>query len=67
MTNKIKKDTIIKEAVNNFPETREVFLKYGMHCLDCPVASGETIEDGAKVHGIDVGELIKDLNKAVKE
>ncbi len=64
---KIKKDMIIKEAVSEFPETREVFLKHGMHCLDCPVASAESIEDGAKVHGLDVDKLMKDLNKTVEK
>ena len=40
---------------------------YGMHCLGCMVAHGETVEQAAYVHGIDADELIAELQKYVIE
>jgi len=34
-----------------------------MHCFGCPFASMESLEDGAKAHGLDADELISELNK----
>ena len=34
----------------------------GMHCLHCMLAHGETIEEAAAVHGIDVDALVEKLN-----
>jgi hybrid cluster-associated redox disulfide protein len=42
--------------------TAPIFIKHGMHCLGCPSASGESIEDACTVHGIDTNKLVEDLN-----
>ena len=34
-----------------------------MHCLNCAIAHGETIEEACEAHGIDVEELLEELNK----
>jgi len=34
-----------------------------MHCLGCPSASGESIEDASAVHGIDADALVAALNE----
>ncbi len=60
----ITKDMTIGEVVENHPETVEVFNKHGMGCLGCPATAFENIEQGAIMHGIDVEELVGDLNKA---
>lgn len=62
----ITKDMKIDEILQKYPKTMEVFMKHGFHCLGCAAASFENIEDGAKVHGIDVDELIKELDKATE-
>lgn len=67
MKEKITKDMRIKEVVEKYPKTLEVFAKYEFHCIGCPAASFETIEDGAKAHGVTVEELIEDLNKSIKD
>ena len=63
MENKITKDTLIMEAVELNPKAPEILLSYGMHCLGCAIAQGETIAEAAMVHGIDVEELLAELNK----
>ena len=62
----ITKDMTIMDAVQAHPEIVEVLMKQGFHCIGCHAAQFESIEQGAIVHGIDVEELMKDLNNAVK-
>lgn len=44
------------------PTTASFFFDMGMHCLGCPSARGESIEEACEVHGVDVDELVKKLN-----
>lgn len=59
---KVTKDTIIMDVLNIDPGTAQFFLEIGMHCLGCPSASGESIEQAAAVHGVDADELINKIN-----
>ncbi|HYB72525.1 MAG TPA: DUF1858 domain-containing protein [Candidatus Sulfotelmatobacter sp.] len=52
----------IEEIVRRFPETIPVFDRYGVACLDCSAAEFDDVEHGAKVHGIDPDQLLRDLN-----
>jgi hybrid cluster-associated redox disulfide protein len=63
---KIAKNMPINEIVRNYPQTMEVFMKYGLHCIGCAAAQFEDLEAGALAHGIDVDKLVVDLNKAVE-
>jgi len=63
----ITKDMRIAEVVGKYPDTLMVFLQYGLGCIGCQIARYETIEEGALVHGIDVEQLVADLNAAVEE
>jgi len=37
-------------------------MSKGMHCLGCVIAHGETVEQAAAVHGLEVDPLVKELN-----
>jgi hybrid cluster-associated redox disulfide protein len=66
---RITKNMKVDEVIKNFPETAFTFIKYGLHCVSCPMAAGEnveTIEEAAKLHRIDLKKFLSDLNKAVK-
>ena len=63
----ITKDTIIAEVLDQHPETAELFLEIGMHCLHCPSARGETIEQACAVHGQDADALIERINEMISE
>ena len=52
----------IEEVVQRYPETIAVFDRYGVACLGCCAAEVDSVERGAKIHGIDVDELVRDLN-----
>lgn len=61
----ITKDMSIMAVVQAHPETIEVFMASGMGCIGCAAAHFENIEQGALAHGIDVDQLIENLNKAI--
>ena len=58
----ITEDTIITEALEINPNTPEILMKYGMHCLGCAIAHGETIGEAAGVHGADLEKMLAELN-----
>ena len=60
---KIEKTTKIGELLETAPEKAEILLAAGMHCLGCPASQTETLEEACMVHGIDVEELLVELNK----
>lgn len=60
---KITKDTLVGEALENNPELAKYFLEIGMHCLGCPASRGETIQQACAVHGADVDALLAKLNQ----
>ena len=60
---KIERTTTIGELLEKNPEKADILLEAGMHCLGCPASQGETIEEACMVHGIDVEELVNELNK----
>ena len=63
---KITKEMTINEIIQKYPKTASILLNYGLHCLGCPSALAETIEEAAKVHQIELKKFLKDLNKLAK-
>ncbi len=62
---KITKEMGLIEIVQNYPETIEIFQKYGLGCIGCAAARFENLEAGAKVHGIDPDKMVEELNAAI--
>lgn len=58
----ITKDTIIGDILDIDRTTAPYFLEIGMHCLGCPSARSETLEQACEVHGVDVDALLEKLN-----
>ncbi len=59
----IDKNMKIGDLLEIAPEKADILLNAGMHCLGCPSSQAETLEEACEVHGIDVDELVKELNK----
>ena len=60
---KITKDTIIADVIQINPNAGQIFASYGMHCLGCMIAHGETVGQAAEVHGVDLEAMLEELNK----
>lgn len=63
----VTKDTIIIDVLKLDEGTAPFFFEIGMHCLGCPSASGETIEEACAVHGVDADELVEKINDYLKD
>ena len=62
MSVKISKDMTIGEILNVNPEVAPILMEVGMHCLGCPSAQGESLEEAAMVHGMDSDLLTEKIN-----
>lgn len=58
----ITKDMTIFEVLQINPEIAPVFAELGMHCVGCAIAHGETVEQAAAAHGIDLDLMLEKLN-----
>ncbi|MDR0426921.1 MAG: DUF1858 domain-containing protein [Clostridiales bacterium] len=58
----VNKDMTIYEVLQLNPEVAPVFFGFGMHCLHCPTARGETLEQAAAAHGIELSDMMDKLN-----
>ena len=63
----VTKASIIGDVLDAAPDTAELFLQIGMHCLGCPSARGESIEDACAVHGTDADALVDKINAFLAE
>jgi len=66
MSDKITKDMTFFEVMRTYPEAVKVLQKHNLGCVGCMGAQNESLEQGANAHGLDVNELLKDLNAAVQ-
>lgn len=64
---KITKEMTIGQVIRKYPKAVFVFIDYGLHCIGCPIAQGETIEQAVKLHRINLKDFLQDLNKAVSK
>ena len=59
---KITKDMCIGDVLDMDTGCAKYFFEIGMHCLGCPSARGESIEQACMVHGTDCDALVEKLN-----
>ena len=59
---RVTKDMLIGDILDADRETAPFFFEMGMHCLGCPSARGESLEMACAVHGVDVDEMVEEIN-----
>lgn len=59
---KVTKEMSIGQVLRLNRMTAPIFMQYGMHCLTCPHATAESLEEASAVHGVNVDELVDALN-----
>lgn len=67
MADKVTKEMNILDIVNQFPQSVEVFMKYGLGCIGCAAARFENLEAGARVHGFNADEMVAEINALIGE
>jgi len=66
---KITKDMNLAEVVLKYPDVAEVLVDYGLHCVRCVLNTFDTIETGAKIHGLtedEMNEMMKRVNEVIE-
>ena len=67
---KISKQMLIGEVLNKYPDCAMVMMNSGLHCVGCHVAVSESIEDGARAHGMSdeqIEKMVEDMNKTAEQ
>ena len=54
----ITKEMTIGEILRTNPNVAPILMEAGMHCLGCPSAPAESLEEAAMVHGMDINDLM---------
>jgi hybrid cluster-associated redox disulfide protein len=62
----ITKDMMIGDIIETNRGVVPILMKAGMHCVGCPSAQGETLEEAGFVHGMDVDVLVDEINGFLK-
>ena len=65
MAIKVTKDMTIGQLLSVAPLVAPVLMEVGMHCLGCPSAQAETLEEAAMVHGLDADLLVEKINASL--
>ena len=63
----VTKEMSIREVLMKDPGTARILMEFGMHCLGCPHATAESLEDACFAHGTNVDELVHQLNEFLAE
>jgi len=66
-TTVITKEMLIGDILDIDVGIAQFLLEIGMHCLGCPSARGESLEDACMVHDTDVDELLDKINAYLSE
>ncbi len=63
----VDKSMTLGQVLSEDPGTARIFMEFGMHCLGCPHATAESIEEASIVHGCNADELVHQLNEFFAE
>jgi len=56
---------LIGELIQKHELIAPMLMRAGMHCLGCPSAQMESLEEACMVHGIDCDLLVKGINEVL--
>jgi hybrid cluster-associated redox disulfide protein len=58
--------TSVADLLNYCPQAIPVFLKHEMSCVGCSMAAFETLEDAARIYGVNFHQFMKELVEIVE-
>jgi len=61
----VTKDMLIGDILrlDNGNGIAQILMRAGMHCVGCPSAASETLEEAGMVHGMDAEVLVVEINQ----
>ncbi len=66
----VKRNMLIIDIITQYPEVGPILMGYGLHCIGCHFSGADTLETGAKQHGMDdemIETMLKDANLVVEK
>ncbi|MBW3003325.1 DUF1858 domain-containing protein [Candidatus Woesearchaeota archaeon] len=66
----ITKENTFGDILRICPESAEILMSYGLHCIGCHIATVETLEQGCKAHGLtdeQIQEIVDKINKILEK
>ena len=63
MVKMITKDALIGELLRMDMGIAPIIMAAGMHCVGCPSAQMESLEEAAEVHMMDCDKLVDTINE----
>lgn len=59
---RVTKEMLIGDIIRLDEGLVPILMRAGMHCVGCPSAQGETLEEACMVHGMDAEGLVEEMN-----
>ncbi len=59
---RVNKEMTMGEMLQVDPGIAAILMASGMHCVGCPSAQAESLEDAAVIHGLNADDLEKAVN-----
>lgn len=67
MDARVNKEMVIADMLQIDPGIAAILMASGMHCVGCPSAQGESLEEAAIVHGLNAEELVSNVNQYLEK
>lgn len=70
MSYTIKKEDKISDVLIKYPKAAELLLGYGLTCVGCIFNQFDTVESGAKLHGLadkEVDQMVIEINRELNK
>ena len=67
MDARVNKEMVIADMLQIDAGIAAILMASGMHCVGCPSAQGESLEEAALVHGLDAEELVDSVNQYLEK
>ena len=67
---KFTKDMLVMDIIQEHPDVATVLMGYGLHCVGCHFSDIDTLESGARIHGMDdetINMMVKDVNAMIEK
>ena len=66
----LTKNSILMDVSQESPRSAELLSEYGLHCISCFFSEFDTLETGAKIHGMsddEVDNMVSEINKQLEK
>jgi hybrid cluster-associated redox disulfide protein len=64
---KINKNMTFHQVLQMSPQVAKVLGSFNLGCVGCMGAINETLDQGATAHGLDVNDILRELNALFPE